>query len=208
MSRSSRVAVTVGAVVAVVLVAVLVWWSASRDADRPAAGATSTASSTLGPDDDGAAGTDPDAATAAPTSGTDGPATPAPDPDGTDGGSTGGGGTDGGTGGGGTDGGGAPAPASTDVVVTYSGWNATSGAVEVGAYVPVLESGGTCTLVLTQGTTVVEVARDAAPDASTTACGALAVERAALAPGSWQAVVRYLSPSSAGESAPVTVEVP
>ena len=39
----------------------------------------------------------------------------------------------------------APGPARVTVVTTFAGWNATSGAVEVGGYAAVVEPVGTCT---------------------------------------------------------------
>jgi hypothetical protein len=49
---------------------------------------------------------------------------------------------------------------------------------------------------------------EAMPDASTTACGSLAVAGSQLGAGSWQAVLRYESPTSSGSSAPVQIDVP
>jgi hypothetical protein len=98
--------------------------------------------------------------------------------------------------------------AEVEVVTTYAGWNDLSGAVEVGAYAAVVESGGVCTLTLTQGAGTVSVDGVATPDVSTTACGELVVGGDRLGPGTWDAVVRYTSPTSTGATAPLTVEVP
>ena len=94
------------------------------------------------------------------------------------------------------------------VAVTYSGFNPTAGAVQVGGYVSgVVEDGGTCTLTLTQGGATVAVTARASADATTTTCGALSVPRAKLAPGTWQALLSYASATHTGRAAPVPVEV-
>jgi hypothetical protein len=94
-------------------------------------------------------------------------------------------------------------------VLSFIGWDPKTAAVKAGGYLsPLVESGGTCTLELTKaGRTVTESSR-AEPDASTTACGNLAIPRAKLTPGSWGAVLRYTSPKATGTSAATTVEVP
>lgn len=101
-----------------------------------------------------------------------------------------------------------PGPAAVEVVTTYAGWNALSGAVEVGAYAATLESPGTCTLVLTGPTGTVERPQQGVADASTVSCGGFAVPRAELAAGTWQAHVEYASARSAGSSEIVEVQVP
>lgn len=94
-------------------------------------------------------------------------------------------------------------------MVTYATWNAGTGAVEVGAYVAgVVEDGGECTLRLTRGTQVAQAQGTAVPDASTTGCGLLPVSGSSLSSGTWTATVGYTSPVSAGQSAPVEVQVP
>jgi hypothetical protein len=93
------------------------------------------------------------------------------------------------------------------VVVTYSGFNPTAGAVQLGGYAGVVEDGGTCTLTLTQGGAKVAATSRASADASTTTCGELSVPRAKLAPGTWQAVLSYASATHTGTAAPVPVEV-
>jgi hypothetical protein len=187
----NRRALVIAVAVAVVLVAALVWWAVARGDAEPAAvpapGVTTTApspTSTAAPSPSGTptpAPVDPGTAPTQPAE----PAQPGSDPV-------------------------APAPglATVDVVTTYAGWNDASGAVEVGAYATSVEDGATCTLTLTQGATTVTAEGAATPDVSTTACGDLAVARDRLAGGTWQAVVRYTSSTSAGVSAPVTVEVP
>jgi hypothetical protein len=95
------------------------------------------------------------------------------------------------------------------VRITYSGWNAGSGVVEVGGFVPQLvEAGGSCTLTLTQGAASATASREATPDVSTTACGELTVPGDQLAPGTWSAVLSYESDTASGASDPVEVQVP
>lgn len=99
--------------------------------------------------------------------------------------------------------------AAVQVVVPSAEWDATSSSVQASAYVSgVVESDGTCTLVLTQGARRATSEIPAVPDATTTSCGVVAVPGDQLAPGTWQAVVTYRSPSSSGTSKPTTVVVP
>ena len=99
-------------------------------------------------------------------------------------------------------------PTRVDVVTTFAGWNATSGAVEVGGYVAVVEPVGTCTLRLTRGDQVVTVKHTATADATTVACGGFSVPHKELIAGQWQAVLGYTSSRSAGKAPAVTVKVP
>lgn len=94
------------------------------------------------------------------------------------------------------------------MVTTFSGWNATSHAVEVGGYAAVVEPPGACTLRLTHGNETVTRRQNANADATTVACGGFSVPRSELTAGAWKAVLGYISATSAGEAAPVTVEVP
>lgn len=95
-----------------------------------------------------------------------------------------------------------------DVVITYAGWEAQSGAVEVGAYVAALDEAGTCTLVLTNSGTSQTQTIDALTDASTMSCGGFAISGSNLSPGTWNAVVSYSSEQFSGSSEPVKVVVP
>ena len=99
-------------------------------------------------------------------------------------------------------------PKRVDVVTTFAGWNATSGAVEVGGYATVVEPVGACSLRLTRGDQVVTRKQTASADATTVACGGFSVPRKELTAGEWQAVLAYASPRSAGVAATVTVKVP
>jgi hypothetical protein len=102
----------------------------------------------------------------------------------------------------------APHQQKADVVLSVLGWDARAGAVQAAGYVSVLQAGGTCTLELRMGARKVAVSAPAEPDASTTVCGNLTVGRAKVVPGSWTAVLRYSSTTTAGVSAPATVQVP
>lgn len=94
------------------------------------------------------------------------------------------------------------------VTVTFSGWDAAAGAAVVGGYVDALESAGTCAVSMTRGSSVVTRSASATPDATTMSCGELSVPRAALTPGTWQAVLSYTSTTRAGSAPAVTIEVP
>lgn len=96
-----------------------------------------------------------------------------------------------------------------DVTVTFTGWNSTAGEVQVGGYVAgVVEDGGTCTLTLTKDGQSVTGSRPAAPDAATTACGAVVVPGDRVSAGTWQAVLTYSSAAHSGSSEAWDVEVP
>lgn len=102
-----------------------------------------------------------------------------------------------------------PRPQSTEVVLSFLGWNTKDSAVEAGGYLsPVVETGGTCTLALTKDGQTVTATSPAQADASTTSCGNLVVPRAKLRPGSWTAVLRYASKTTTGSSDPSPVVVP
>ena len=95
------------------------------------------------------------------------------------------------------------------VEVTYHGWNDLTRTVEVGGFVvSVVESGGRCTLTLTQGSVSVETTTEATPNVGTTSCGEQAVAGDRLSPGTWRAVLSYESDTSKGVSAAVEVQVP
>lgn len=102
----------------------------------------------------------------------------------------------------------APKLKRVDVMTTFAGWNATSGAVEVGGYATVVEPVGVCTLRLTRGDQVVTRKQTARADATTVACGGFSVQRSKLTAGEWKVVLAYASPRSAGAAATVMVKVP
>jgi hypothetical protein len=96
-----------------------------------------------------------------------------------------------------------------DVVVTYSGYDDDAQVLEVDGFVSgVVESGGTCQLDVTRAGRTVSVDHPAEPDASTTQCGALTIDRDQLGEGSWSAVLSYRSATSTGAADAVEVDVP
>ena len=96
-----------------------------------------------------------------------------------------------------------------DVVVTYWHWNSDAGAVEAAGFVDALvEDGGTCTLTLTRGATVLSREGPALSDANTTSCGLLGVPVPGGNGGDWAAVLSYESPTGQGGSEPFKVTVP
>jgi hypothetical protein len=102
-----------------------------------------------------------------------------------------------------------PRPTATDVVLTFAGWVDADSAIEAAGYVtPVVEDGGTCTLLLTSGDRQASATSTGVADATTTACGDLAVDGGELASGTWTAVLQYSSATSEGVSAPTEIEVP
>jgi hypothetical protein len=97
-----------------------------------------------------------------------------------------------------------------EVAVTFAGWDAPSGSVEVDAYVGnVIEDGGTCTLTLSRpGARSQVVSGPAGADATTTICAPLHVAGGQLASGSWTATVTYSSATASGSADPAEVTVP
>jgi hypothetical protein len=94
------------------------------------------------------------------------------------------------------------------VVITYHGYDPAADVVMVGGYVAgVVESEGVCTLTLTRAGRTVTGESQAVPDASTTACGEVAVPGADLADGTWQAELSYASGAHSGTSDAWDVEV-
>lgn len=95
------------------------------------------------------------------------------------------------------------------VTVTYAGWNAASGQVELDGFVGgVAEDGGTCTLTLTKDGVTVTGSEPAVLNGSMTACGGLTVPGDQVSAGTWQAVLGYRSADHSGTSDSWDVEVP
>jgi hypothetical protein len=99
-------------------------------------------------------------------------------------------------------------PGALEVVVPIASWNPGSSAMEVSAYVSVVEQGGTCGLTATKGSLRATAQTSALPDVSTTSCGDLRIPGSDLSTGTWSVVVTYRSAASSGSSAPIAVDVP
>jgi hypothetical protein len=106
----------------------------------------------------------------------------------------------------------APAKPSTARVspqLTYFGWNEAIGGVDAGGIITsIVESGGTCTLILTKDGTEVAASSEAIDNVTSTSCGEMVVPGGELSPGSWRTVLSYESDTAQGVSDPVQVEVP
>ena len=93
--------------------------------------------------------------------------------------------------------------------LTYYGWDATAGGVEAaGIVMGVVESGGTCTLTLTKGSTSVDVSAEAVDNVTSTSCPAMTVPGDRLSSGTWLATLSYESGTSQGTGNAVEVQVP
>ncbi len=93
--------------------------------------------------------------------------------------------------------------------LTYYGWVDDIGAVEAGGIVlDVVESGGTCTLTLRQGSSEVGVSAEAVDNVTSTSCPAMTVPGDRLQPGTWLATLSYESGTSRGAGDAVEVDVP
>jgi hypothetical protein len=105
-----------------------------------------------------------------------------------------------------------PAPVDTPgvatVFVTYAGWDASGGGLEVTGFVSgVVEDGGTCRLTATSGGRTAGQESPGVADATTTSCGTLVIPQAELSPGTWDVVLSYESSRVSGASAPTPVSV-
>jgi hypothetical protein len=93
--------------------------------------------------------------------------------------------------------------------LTYYGWDATAGGVEAGGIVmDVVESGGTCTLTLTKGSTTVDESAEAVDNVTSTSCPAMTVAGDRLSSGTWLATLSYESGTSQGTGDAVEIQVP
>jgi hypothetical protein len=102
-----------------------------------------------------------------------------------------------------------PAVPDGDIFLTYSEWNATTNAIEVGGYLDgVVESDGTCTLTTTKGADSAHASAPGISDATSTSCAGLSIPGDQLSSGNWSVVLTYESPASRGSSQPVQVQVP
>ena len=102
-----------------------------------------------------------------------------------------------------------PAGAEVTPQLTYYGWVDDIGAVEAGGIVlDVVESGGTCTLTLRQGSSEVDVSAEAVDNVTSTSCPAMTVPGDRLQPGTWLATLSYESDTSRGAGDAVEVDVP
>lgn len=102
----------------------------------------------------------------------------------------------------------APALNPTTVTASFWGFDAATATAQVGGYADVVETGGTCTLVLTRGDARASAAGASQPDAASTTCGTLAIPRSELSAGSWTAELSYTSATSTGVAPTFTIEVP
>ena len=92
---------------------------------------------------------------------------------------------------------------------TYFGWNADVRAVEAGGIVPaIVESGGRCTLTLTQSGVTADASAEAIDNVTSTSCGEMLIPGDRLSSGTWRAVLTYESTTAEGASEPVDIEVP
>jgi hypothetical protein len=95
-----------------------------------------------------------------------------------------------------------------DVVLSFAGFDGSSGAVQANGFAAgVIENGGTCTLTLTRGADEVTATSAAEADASTTNCGLLQTS-SGLTSGTWKAVLSYSSAKAQGQSGSTEVTVP
>lgn len=99
-------------------------------------------------------------------------------------------------------------PANAQVVIVDARQYASENIIEVRAFVSnIIESGGVCTITLTQGSQVVSEQSQAFADAQTTQCSTVTIPRNKfLAKGSWEAEIKYSSNSITG-SAKKTVSI-
>lgn len=102
-----------------------------------------------------------------------------------------------------------PRPEETSVAISNAYWDPAEAALFASGYVsPVIEDGGSCTLLVSRDGTTVRATAEGIADATTTVCDRLVLPGDELRPGTWSVVLRYESGTASGESEPVDVEVP
>ncbi len=102
-----------------------------------------------------------------------------------------------------------PRPEETSVAISNAYWDPAEAALLASGYVsPVIEGGGSCTLLVSRDGDTVRATAEGIADATTTVCDGLALPGDELRPGTWSVVLRYESGGASGESEPVDVEVP
>jgi hypothetical protein len=80
--------------------------------------------------------------------------------------------------------------------------------VESNGYITeAIEDDGTCTLTLEKNGQKVSVSKKAMPDAQSTVCGLMTIERSRLSPGEWTATLNYSSSKNQGASKAVKIRV-
>lgn len=97
-----------------------------------------------------------------------------------------------------------PAAGGPDVVLTYAGYEPSTGTVRANGFVAgVIRDGASCTLTLTSGNREISTSSEAVADATTTSCGLMETE-AGVPSGTWEATLSY----SGTRSASIEVQVP
>jgi len=87
------------------------------------------------------------------------------------------------------------------VEVTLTGSHTNTSNLYVNGYVDgIVEDGGTCTVTLKNGSSVVTRSRQGVSNATNTTCGQTAIPLASLRAGTWQATLSYSSATSTGKS--------
>ncbi|MGY1715090.1 hypothetical protein ACI78R_11580 [Geodermatophilus sp. SYSU D01106] len=97
----------------------------------------------------------------------------------------------------------------TTVAISNAYWDPAEAALFAAGFVsPVVEDGGTCTLLVSRDGSTVRATVEGVADATTTVCDRLVLPGDELRPGTWSVVLQYESGATSGESAAVDVEVP
>ncbi|MGY1652135.1 hypothetical protein [Geodermatophilus sp. SYSU D01119] len=97
----------------------------------------------------------------------------------------------------------------TSVAISNAYWDPAEAALFASGFVsPVVEDGGTCTLLVSRDGNTVRATVEGIADATTTVCDRLVLPGDELRPGTWSVVLQYESGTASGESAPFEVEVP
>ncbi len=94
-----------------------------------------------------------------------------------------------------------------EMLVTSSGWDSGAQVVWIAGDVPVVESDGTCTATLVQGSDQVEESVQAEPGPRTTTC-AVEVDKARLTRGDWLVTLSYSSSHHSATGQKVSINVP
>lgn len=95
---------------------------------------------------------------------------------------------------------------SVQPVITYAG--EISGIIKVSSYVPIFETGGTCTTTFSTGSTSFSRTSSGVQNAQSVVCPTISISSSQFSPkGQWQVVVKYSSSDASGVSNSQSFEV-
>ncbi len=97
---------------------------------------------------------------------------------------------------------------SKKVTPVISSWNYSESNLQASGFVPgVIESTGTCTLTVVNGSQSASASVPGTPNVQNVSCGLIKIPRSKLGSGSWKLTLEYSSPGHSGTSEPQIQEI-